>query len=246
MKRNERERVNFHHHIEPKILTIFFPLLFFIKLVSPRPVDQEPEQHIISVIIIILAIIICVLVAVILFIVSKNRRTRTAAVLNALQHNQYSDGLAYDKRLNSNFKVSMDDNESIDKSSLYHEPFNVNMYTSAASGCTLNDMQQRLHVTPDYTGELNILSFLCSYAVLSYAHCVWMLRFTRGDEMSWCLMLVKAVESWHWHNIRVGWWWGTTERSRKRIHLVTTRQHDERGGRKKWIWKSNLIIQLIN
>lgn len=46
----------------------------------------------------------------------------------------------------------MDDNESIDKSSLYHEPFNVNMYTSAASGCTLNDMQ-RLHVTPDYTGE---------------------------------------------------------------------------------------------
>lgn len=100
-----------------------------------------------------LAIIILILIAVILFIVSKNKRTRTAAVLNALQHNQYSDGLGIDKRLNSNFKVSMDDNESIDKSSLYHEPFNVNMYTSAASGCTLNDMQQRLHVTPDYTGE---------------------------------------------------------------------------------------------
>ncbi len=46
----------------------------------------------------------------------------------------------------------MDDNESIDKSSLYHEPFNVNMYTSAASGCSLNDLQ-RHHVTPDYTGE---------------------------------------------------------------------------------------------
>lgn len=45
----------------------------------------------------------------------------------------------------------MDDNESIDKSSLYHEPFNVNMYTSAASGCSLNDLQ-RQHVTPDYTG----------------------------------------------------------------------------------------------
>lgn len=103
-----------------------------------------------------LAIIILILIAVILVIVSKNKRTRTAAVLNALQHNQYSDGLGIDKRLNSNFKVSMDDNESIDKSSLYHEPFNVNMshmYTSAASGCTLNDMQQRLHVTPDYTGE---------------------------------------------------------------------------------------------
>jgi discoidin domain receptor family member 2 len=104
-----------------------------------------------------LAIIIFVLIAVILFIVSKNKRTRTAAVLNALQHTPYSDGI--DKRLNSNFKVSMDDNESIDKSSLYHEPFNVNMYTSAASGCTLNDMQQRLHVTPDYTGEREFSSY---------------------------------------------------------------------------------------
>lgn len=48
----------------------------------------------------------------------------------------------------------MDDNESsIDKNSLYHEPFNVNMYTSAASACSMNDLQ-RQHVTPDYTGEL--------------------------------------------------------------------------------------------
>lgn len=54
----------------------------------------------------------------------------------------------------------MDDNESIDKSSLYHEPFNVNMYTSAASGCSLNDLQ-RHHVTPDYTG---ILYYCCLYA----------------------------------------------------------------------------------
>lgn len=122
-----------------------------------------------------LAIIIFVLIAVILFIVTKNKRTRTAAVLNALQHTQYSDGLGIDKRLNSNFKVSMDDNESIDKSSLYHEPFNVNMYTSAASGCTLNDMQQRLHVTPDYTGRLLILSFyaqsfLCMFMRRLFLH----------------------------------------------------------------------------
>ncbi|XP_070506947.1 discoidin domain-containing receptor 2 isoform X2 [Chironomus tepperi] len=127
------------------------------QIVSSRPIDQEPEQHIISVVITALAIIIFVLIAVILFIVTKNKRTRTAAVLNALQHTQYSDGLGIDKRLNSNFKVSMDDNESIDKSSLYHEPFNVNMYTSAASGCTLNDMQQRLHVTPDYTDVPDIV-----------------------------------------------------------------------------------------
>jgi len=47
----------------------------------------------------------------------------------------------------------MDDNESsIDKNSLYHEPFNANMYTSAASACPMNDLQ-RQHVSPDYTGE---------------------------------------------------------------------------------------------
>lgn len=47
----------------------------------------------------------------------------------------------------------MDDNESsIDKNSLYHEPFNVNMYTSAASACSMNDLQ-RQHVSPEYTGE---------------------------------------------------------------------------------------------
>lgn len=142
-----------------------FPLV-----VSSRPVDQEPEQHIIGVVIAVLAVIILVLIVVILFIVSKNKRTRTAAVLNALQHNQYSDGLGIDKRLHSNFKVSMDDNESIDKSSLYHEPFNVNMYTSAASGCTLNDMQQRLHVTPDYTGEFFLLLIDSGCRLINYHH----------------------------------------------------------------------------
>lgn len=54
----------------------------------------------------------------------------------------------------------MDDNESIDKSSLYHEPFNVNMYTSAASGCSLNDLQ-RHHVTPDYTG-MSFINIICT------------------------------------------------------------------------------------
>lgn len=56
----------------------------------------------------------------------------------------------------------MDDNESIDKSSLYHEPFNVNMYTSAASGCSMNDLQ-RNHVTPDYTGNVFVESILPQY-----------------------------------------------------------------------------------
>ncbi|EDS35364.1 discoidin domain receptor [Culex quinquefasciatus] len=131
-------------------------------VISPKPIDQEPEPHFVGVIIAVLTTIILLLIAIIMFIVARNKRTRTAAVLDALQHNLHTDSLGIDKRLNSNFKfiprniiarVSIDDNESIDKSSLYHEPFNVNMYTSAASGCSMNDMQ-RHHITPDYTGSV--------------------------------------------------------------------------------------------
>ncbi|CAD7086290.1 unnamed protein product [Hermetia illucens] len=125
-------------------------------IISPKPIDQEPEQNFVGVIIAILTTIILLLIAVILFIIAKNKRSRGTNVLEALQHNFNSDGLGGDKRLNSNMKVSMEDNESIDKSSLYHEPFNVNMYTSAASGCSLNDLQ-RHHVTPDYTDVPDIV-----------------------------------------------------------------------------------------
>ncbi|XP_049531492.1 discoidin domain-containing receptor tyrosine kinase B isoform X1 [Anopheles darlingi] len=126
------------------------------QIISPKPIDQEPEPHFIGVIIAVLTTIILLLIVIIMFIVAKNKRTRTAAVLDALQHNLHTDSLGIDKRLNSNFKVSIDDNESIDKSSLYHEPFNVNMYTSAASGCSMNDMQ-RHHITPDYTDVPDIV-----------------------------------------------------------------------------------------
>lgn len=147
-------------------------------VISPKPMDQEPESHIVGVVIALLTSIILLLVAAIMFIVARNKRTPRPEVLNSLQHNFNQDTLrlGLDKRGNNHMKVSltqqpsahifhvhtsvsvliqvsMDDNESIDKSSLYHEPFNVNlnMYTSAASGCSLNDLQ-RQHVTPDYTG----------------------------------------------------------------------------------------------
>ncbi|XP_055385596.1 discoidin domain-containing receptor 2-like isoform X2 [Condylostylus longicornis] len=141
------------------------------QIISPKPIDQEPESSFVGVIIAALTTIILLLVAIILFIIAKNRRARGSNVLDAFQHNFNSDGLGVDKRINSNMKVklayneknlvfkkdvTMDDNESIDKSSLYHEPFNVNMYTSAASGCSLNDLQ-RHHVTPDYTDVPDIV-----------------------------------------------------------------------------------------
>lgn len=74
---------------------------------SPKPVDPESETSVVGLVIAILTSIILVLVVAIMFIVARQRRTRTAAVLDALQHNLHSDGLSLglDKRFNSNFKV---------------------------------------------------------------------------------------------------------------------------------------------
>ncbi|EAA10125.4 AGAP008742-PA, partial [Anopheles gambiae str. PEST] len=74
-------------------------------LISPKPIDQEPEPHFVGVVIAALTTIILLLIVIIMFIVAKNKRTRTAAVLDALQHNLHTDSLGIDKRLNSNFKV---------------------------------------------------------------------------------------------------------------------------------------------
>ncbi|BFF93401.1 discoidin domain-containing receptor 2 [Drosophila madeirensis] len=138
------------------------------QVISPKPIDhQEAEATgFVGVIITVLATIILLLVAIILLIVARNKRGRGRGnVLDAFQHNFNPDTLGgIDKRLchtgNGNvLKVvtTMDDNESsIDKNSLYHEPFNVNMYTSAASGCSMNDLQ-RQHVTPDYTDVPDIV-----------------------------------------------------------------------------------------
>ncbi|TDG43433.1 hypothetical protein AWZ03_010135 [Drosophila navojoa] len=147
------------------------------QVISPKPIDhQEPETSFVGVIITVLATIILFLVAIILLIIARNRHGRGRGnVLDAFQHNFNPDTLGgVDKRRlngsgngNSNgngngngvLKVvtTMDDNESsIDKNSLYHEPFNVNMYTSAASACSMNDLQ-RQHVTPDYTDVPDIV-----------------------------------------------------------------------------------------
>lgn len=80
-----------------------------VLVLSPKPIDQKPETSLIGLIIAILTTIILLLVVIILFIIARQKRTRTAAVLDALQHNLHSDGLglSLDKRFNSNFKVSL-------------------------------------------------------------------------------------------------------------------------------------------
>uniref|UniRef100_A0A1I8MF36 Uncharacterized protein n=1 Tax=Musca domestica TaxID=7370 RepID=A0A1I8MF36_MUSDO len=135
-------------------------------VLSPKPIDQEPDAtgtSFIGVLITVLATIILLLVVVILAIIARNKRGHGGGnVLDAFQHNFNPDtlGSVDNKRLNGNGMkpVTMEpDSESIDKSSLYHEPFNVNnMYTSAASACSINDLQ-RHHVAPDYTDVPDIV-----------------------------------------------------------------------------------------
>ncbi|KAH8325709.1 hypothetical protein KR067_004847 [Drosophila pandora] len=129
------------------------------QVISPKPIDhREPGSSFIGIIITVLATIIFLLAAIILLIVARKKRGRSN-VLDAFQHNFNPDTLGdVDKRLSGNgvLKVvtTMDDNESsIDKNSLYHEPFNVNMYTSTASACSM----PRQHVTPDYTDVPDIV-----------------------------------------------------------------------------------------
>ncbi|XP_023175026.1 uncharacterized protein LOC111602263 [Drosophila hydei] len=125
------------------------------QLIAPRPIDQEPnEANFIGVVIVVLTTIIILLVAIILFIVSRTKRARGSNVLDAFQYsfNPNTLGGNVDKhRPNGNsIKASVDDNDSIGKNSLYHEPFNVNMYTSGVNGyAAVNDLQ--CNMTPDYT-----------------------------------------------------------------------------------------------
>lgn len=70
--------------------------------------DQEPESHIVGVVIALLTSIILLLVAAIMFIVARNKRTPRPEVLNSLQHNFNQDTLrlGIDKRGNNHMKVS--------------------------------------------------------------------------------------------------------------------------------------------
>lgn len=87
----------------------FFSLCVLFAVISPKPIDQEPEQNFVGVIIAILTTIILLLIAIILFIIAKNKRNRRADVLGTMPHSLHQDGLNVDKRAASNIKVSISD-----------------------------------------------------------------------------------------------------------------------------------------
>ncbi|XP_036321548.1 uncharacterized protein LOC118735725 [Rhagoletis pomonella] len=125
------------------------------QLIAPRPIDQEPsEKFSIGIVIVILTVIIIFLVGAIFCIVTRTKRARGSNVLDAFQYsfNPNTLGGNVDKHRpnGGGIKASVDDNDSIGKNSLYHEPFNVNMYTSGVNGyAAVNDLQ--CNMTPDYT-----------------------------------------------------------------------------------------------
>lgn len=59
-------------------------------------------------------------------------------------------------------QVSVEDPSEVDKSAVYHEPYNLNMY-SAQGGKTqqTKELSQRHPNSPDYTGEsVNYMKFI--------------------------------------------------------------------------------------
>lgn len=86
-----------------------FLFVFCFIVISPKPIDQEPDStSFVGVLITILTTIILLLVVIILAIIARNKRGRGSNVLDAFQHNFNPDTLGGvdNKRLNgSDMKV---------------------------------------------------------------------------------------------------------------------------------------------
>ncbi|XP_055387519.1 discoidin domain-containing receptor tyrosine kinase B-like isoform X2 [Condylostylus longicornis] len=127
------------------------------KLLSPRPIDQAPERNLVGIILVSLTTVILITMAVVLLIVVRKRKARDNDALDGFQYNFNPERFEVNKRVNSNFKVSTNDNDEwIEKSSLYHEPFNLNMSTNSAKRCSSNNLQ-RYHINPEYTDVPDIV-----------------------------------------------------------------------------------------
>ncbi|TMW43182.1 hypothetical protein DOY81_011738, partial [Sarcophaga bullata] len=74
-------------------------------VISPKPIDQEPDTSFVGILITVLTTIILLLVAIILAIIARNKRGHGGNVLDAFQHNFNPNYIwaAFDnKRLNCN------------------------------------------------------------------------------------------------------------------------------------------------
>lgn len=75
-------------------------------MISPRPIDQDPQDNYVGVIVAVFVAIIVLLVFVIVVIISRHKKARHSDILGTLPHSLHQDSLTIDKRINYNIKVS--------------------------------------------------------------------------------------------------------------------------------------------
>ncbi|KAJ9587755.1 hypothetical protein L9F63_018811, partial [Diploptera punctata] len=110
---------------------------------SPR----ESKQYI-GLVIGVLTAVILLLMGAIMFIVFRNRRLKSHAGHSVLP----GPFGGSEKGVTINMKVSVEDPAEVDKSALYHEPYNINMYSSQnVKQLQGKDIHARHPSSPDYT-----------------------------------------------------------------------------------------------
>ncbi|XP_066996619.1 discoidin domain-containing receptor 2 [Anabrus simplex] len=139
---------------------------------APPLEKHDPEsRHYIGLVIGVLTAVILLLVGAILFIVLRNRRLKAAATGHSVLPSSFTGekGVTINMkelqmRVNVNAnghvygQVSMEDPE-VEKSALYHEPYNLNVCpSSGGGGGSAGRMLQRHLHSPDYTDVPDIVS----------------------------------------------------------------------------------------
>ncbi|XP_021937561.1 discoidin domain-containing receptor 2 isoform X4 [Zootermopsis nevadensis] len=122
---------------------------------DPGGPDSSVSKQYIGLVIGVLTAVILLLMGAIMFIVVRNRRLKSGpghSVLPAAFGGTQ-------KGVTINMKVSVEDPSEVDKSAVYHEPYNLNMY-SAQGGKTqqTKELSQRHPNSPDYTDVPDIVS----------------------------------------------------------------------------------------
>lgn len=75
-------------------------------VISPKPIDQDPQENMVGIIVAVFVAIILILVGVIVVIITRHKKASRSDMLGTLPHTLHQDSLTIDKRMNYNIKVS--------------------------------------------------------------------------------------------------------------------------------------------
>lgn len=85
---------------------LIHPISLAPAVISPKPIDQDPQDNYVGVLVAVFVAIIVLLVFVIVVIISRHKKARHSDILGTLPHSLHQDSLTIDKRMNYNIKVS--------------------------------------------------------------------------------------------------------------------------------------------